>query len=605
MPCDNKIINGIKKLPSPVCVGIIILFAVIRLCIIFSQRDGHHVDETWSYGFANSYEYAQVYDGYEDNSEGNLRTWITGYMLNDYVSVSEEHRFSFAEVLRNSHYDLSPPLYILILHFVCSLFPGSFSWAYAFSISIFCFIPSLILIYFIAVEFTKSKFCGFFSMIYYIFSGCGTANFIFLRVYFLLTVLSLFLFWLIVRVLKNDSKRRWLPYCLLPVATILGSLTHYYFLVLAFFLTLFAAFLLLIKKRVKAFFGFGFTMLGSVMLFFVIYPSALKRLLPYSSGGNATTSATGYFSYPYHMNLTVANLRFFLGSIGWFINFNVSDLMLFCGAIVLISIIIMLILFLFRNENWMKDFISKCKSLILIIYSALKKYIFLFDSSVWIALLSTVAYLLVIPYSASLVNMGNTERYFFPAMTLFIIVYICFVGLAIKSLICSKHKMVYKVLITTVVFVALLFLVNRSNLLTNDFKFRYSNEHTLIREAEESDCYVVGCFKRDLTWLSADLNNSKNIFFSYQNDFSEDGFTVPDLKSGSLVLVVESGLMTNEQKEDLISEASFSVDGFYKPEAFLTLDDIILKIQNDTGYSCVRIDECPTHIGMVGVYRLE
>ena len=604
MLCDNKIINGLKKIPAPVYVGVIILFAVIRLCIIFSQRDGHHVDETWSYGFANSYEYAQIYDGYEDNSEGNLRTWITGDVLNEYISVSEDHRFSFGEVLRNSHYDLSPPLYILILHFVCSLFPGTFSWTYAFAISVLCFIPSLILIYLIAVEFTGSKFCGFLSMIYYVFSGCGTANFIFLRVYFLLTVLSLFLFWLIIKVLKNDSKRKWLPYCLLPVATVLGSMTHYYFLVLAFFLTLFSTFLLLLKKRFKEFFGFGFTMLGSVLLFFIIYPTALNMLLPYSSSGDNTTSVTGYFSYPYNMNLAVANVRFFLGSIGWFINFNVSDLMLFFGALVLISIIILLIVFLFRNEAWMKKTLSKSKTIFIVYKSKLISYLKSFDSSIWVAVLSSVAYLLVIPYSASLVNMGNTERYFFPVMTIFIVAYICFVALIVKNAISVQCMKAYKIIIIFVIFGALIFLNHRSNLLTDDFKYTYSNEHTLIAEARDSDCYVVGCFRRDLTWLSADLNNSNNIFFNYQNDFVEDGFILPDLEPGTLVLIVESGLMTDEQKEELISEDSFSVVGFYKPEAFLTLDDIVLKIQNDTGYSCARIDECHTHIGTVGVYRL-
>ena len=52
---DNKIIASLKKVHWSVWLGLIIVLAVIRLCVLFSYRDGHHVDETWSYGYANSY----------------------------------------------------------------------------------------------------------------------------------------------------------------------------------------------------------------------------------------------------------------------------------------------------------------------------------------------------------------------------------------------------------------------------------------------------------------------------------------------------------------------------------------------------------------------
>ena len=58
---DNKFISTVKKVNPYVWLGIIVIIAVIRLCILFSLRDGHHVDETWSYGFANSYYNPQIY----------------------------------------------------------------------------------------------------------------------------------------------------------------------------------------------------------------------------------------------------------------------------------------------------------------------------------------------------------------------------------------------------------------------------------------------------------------------------------------------------------------------------------------------------------------
>ena len=58
---NNKALSVFKKIPAAVWLGLIILFAVIRLICLYNARDGHHVDETWSYGFANSYYDPQIY----------------------------------------------------------------------------------------------------------------------------------------------------------------------------------------------------------------------------------------------------------------------------------------------------------------------------------------------------------------------------------------------------------------------------------------------------------------------------------------------------------------------------------------------------------------
>ena len=182
---DNKLFAFLKIVHWSVRRGLIIIFAVIRLCVIFSYRDGHHVDETWSYGYANSYFLPHVFGGYTEETEQNIGEWITGEVFRDYITVREDQRFSFDSVMFNKKDDLSPILYAFILHFVCSFFPGQFSWGFAFFVSVLFFIPSLILIFVLSKEITKSKLVGFITVTYYIFSGCGTGNFIYLRVYHL------------------------------------------------------------------------------------------------------------------------------------------------------------------------------------------------------------------------------------------------------------------------------------------------------------------------------------------------------------------------------------------------------------------------------------
>ena len=85
-------------------VCVVIVFAVIRLSVIFSERDGHHVDETWSYGYANSYYDPYIFttsrwgDQLSEHQFKNVGEWISGDVFRDYVTVNENQRFSFDEM---------------------------------------------------------------------------------------------------------------------------------------------------------------------------------------------------------------------------------------------------------------------------------------------------------------------------------------------------------------------------------------------------------------------------------------------------------------------------------------------------------------------------
>lgn len=47
--------------------------------------------------------------------------------VNNAVAVQPQSRFDFANAIANTSKDPHPPVYLLMLHFVCSLFPGIFS----------------------------------------------------------------------------------------------------------------------------------------------------------------------------------------------------------------------------------------------------------------------------------------------------------------------------------------------------------------------------------------------------------------------------------------------------------------------------------------------
>ena len=600
---DSKLVKTINKIPTAFMLTVVIIFAVIRLCYVFDQRDGHHVDETWSYGFANSYYEPHVFGSFAVEDQDNIGKFISGEVFKDYITVSEDHRFDFGSVLSNKEVDLSPPLYELLLHFVCSFFPGSFSWWYAFSISLFCFVPSLIFFYLISYEFTESRFCGFFSVVYYVLSGCGTSNFIYLRIYHLFTLFTLILFWLMVKLIKYNDKKKFVYYCLLPTATILGSLTHYYFFVIAFAMTLFSAIVILLKKRLRDSFRLCYVMLLSVIAVFVVYPRSLSLMLPASTGD--VTSVTGYYNHPYRFDLSVANKRIFMGTIGFYIDFNIPALLSFIGTMVFICCFILFIVFLFRNEKWMISLIDRIKSQVKKLFKMIRGFIRKLDISMMIALLSCVFYLVIIPLSASITNMGFTERYFFSAMSLFVVLYISFIARIILELSETVHKMKISIPIISVLIVITIISCLRSHTLTDMFRFADAHESDLKNNLNGEDCYVLVHAQRDLVWLSAVLYEADTIFVETQRDLLADDYVVPEITSEYMLLIVEDGLLTPNQKVQLSDDNKFSVDTSELPVLLKTREDVVNDIENTTGYSYDLIYDYPLFIGRTGLYEVD
>lgn len=590
------------RLNTFIVLAVIIIISLIRLFYLYSLRDGHHVDETWSYGLANSYYLPHVFGSFEKSDHINIGEWISGEVFNDYVAVNEDHRFAFDSVTANSEVDLSPALYTYLLHFICSFFPGVFSWDFAFAISVICFIPSLILIFLIANEFTDSRFCGFLSVIYFVFSGCGTGNFLYLRVYHMFTLFSLWLLYLFVKVLKEE-KIRIHHFVLLPIVTLLGCYTHFFYLVIAFGLTIFSVIILLIKKRFKNMFLLGFVMLLSVALFFVSCPTAFRLIFPFvSSSETAVSAVTGYYDFPYSFDLGAANARFFTGCVGFFMNITVLNIIWVLGCILFFAIIAFLICFLFRNEKWMKTILCTLLSLLKRICKSLREFLSGFDSSVFIALLSSVMYLFIIPVSATFVNMGYTERYLFCAMSFFIIVFSCASG---KLILFLLEKINIKVLSygLIIIIVSLLVFMNiRSNSYTDDFKFDFMRERELKDQLEGRDVYAIIYSERDMVWLSTVLNSSNRIFIALQEDVTKEDYVYPDFDDDTLVLIVKTGLLTDEQVKELESDGDITLTRLAIPNISKTLDQIIDEIDECSGGSYKEIDEYLNFLGHVGLY---
>lgn len=106
--------GNVKKRNWYLILGMLLLVQLIAIFYFGSKKAGFHYDEYYSY--------------YSSNVSIGLvptdREWKPGSEIVDEFRVLPGQRFQYGTVTRMQTYDVHPPFYYLLLHTVCSLFPG-------------------------------------------------------------------------------------------------------------------------------------------------------------------------------------------------------------------------------------------------------------------------------------------------------------------------------------------------------------------------------------------------------------------------------------------------------------------------------------------------
>lgn len=267
--------------------GIPYVMLFIVAILLIKEKCGYHVDEIWSYGLANHPDgiWINVEDGiqYDNPEEPFLR----------FVTVDPNHRFDYINVWNNQRADVHPPFYYLILHTICSFFPGIYSDWFAGCINIF-----FVLLTLYAVRRLLKGLVGnepaliALGTLLFIFS-CGILNMVvFFRMYMMA------MFWVtqitavVIEQLNTEQKHFEIKVALLTVA---GTLTHYY--CLFYFLLLFPTFIciLVYQKRNNAAFRLliSETCAGAASL--IIFPGIMKHLFKEFRGREAFDNLLFHF----------------------------------------------------------------------------------------------------------------------------------------------------------------------------------------------------------------------------------------------------------------------------------------------------------------------
>ena len=215
----------------------ILLFAIVLICLCSwwaVRKEGFFLDEIYSYGLANSsyVPFLSWLHGGEQVANGQLPEAVfTRSDFLNYVAPQGSARFDYASVYYNQTQDVHPPLFYFLLHTVCSLFPGSFTKWTGLGMNFVLLGGTLAALYALGMELFADWKKALFVCALYAFSQEAMSNAMMIRMYMLLTFLTVLLALLVAKAFRKPG----VPlYLLIGLVIFLGMLTQYFYVVYAF-----------------------------------------------------------------------------------------------------------------------------------------------------------------------------------------------------------------------------------------------------------------------------------------------------------------------------------------------------------------------------------
>ena len=264
MKIDNK--------KAGIILSVIIILSLAISTFYMAAKQGFHEDELLTYNLANSSKQLNVDGG-----------WNSPEDFNEYLAVSENDRFDYAQVYENQIINAShPPFYYALVHTVCSLFPNVFSKWLAYSINVLAMVGILILLFKIGKKVTGNNLYALIASGAYALSIACITTTIYLRMYATLTFFVLaFLYMSLVMYEKKNTVR--LSDCLmLTLIVILGILTQYYFILFAGLIGLVFLVFKIKERNIKDLIKYIIAAVIGAVIALCIYPYIISNVL----GGN-------------------------------------------------------------------------------------------------------------------------------------------------------------------------------------------------------------------------------------------------------------------------------------------------------------------------------
>lgn len=278
--------NGILK--KHAMAAVVILICLLVGIFFGTQKSGMFIDEIYTYGLSNGYYTPFIRTAMDGDMTDKV---LTGEALYAYLTVGEEDAFALDSVYDNQTQDVHPPLYYMLLHIVSSLCPGVFSKWLGLSLNLVLFAALLVLLYMLAYRLMKNTTAAAVTVLLYALSHSGLSTVVMIRMYILMTLLTVVLAYLILRLCEQE---RWYWYPGIGAAIFAGLFTQYYFVIYAFFVCAAYVIYALCKKKYRPMLVFAGSVLLAVAAFVLAYPAVLTHMTANQlvSGSNAVENVT-------------------------------------------------------------------------------------------------------------------------------------------------------------------------------------------------------------------------------------------------------------------------------------------------------------------------
>ena len=282
----NKLVDRVEKTNIYIIFAIVLFVQIVFMVYYCDMKQEFFVDEIWSYGLSNSYYKAQLWD---NNDLNHLK--ISADLIKNYLTVNPTERFKFGSVIYNQTHDAHPPLFYMVLHFISSMFPETFSKWYGLIPNIFYFCVAMFLLMRITRCLSKNNILSVAVLVLYGFSIGAVNTVTYVRMYMLLTLWCLLFLLQNIKLYQKD-KVELRDIILLIIATFGGLYTHFFFIIFACPIVCMYLLYVIKEKEIKK--AVGYIVSGSIggIAALGLFPTYLNKL----SGNDGNLNSTGTHS---------------------------------------------------------------------------------------------------------------------------------------------------------------------------------------------------------------------------------------------------------------------------------------------------------------------
>lgn len=482
-------------------LSIYVLFTVLMI-LTLANKENLYIDEVCSYGLANHSgdPYMSIEDGQTYYPAGT--PWV------EYMSVSPDHRFDYANVWSNQAQDVHPPLYYVLLHTICSFMPGIFTIWFAGLINIIFALGTLYFVRKLIWLWLEDELLQSVISLGFVCSAGILSAVSFLRMYMMAMFWVTALTYLILCRMEKQHTVRF--YLLLLLCTVGGAMTHYYCIVYTIFISIVYGCCLLYQKRWKETGFFCLTQGIAGLLSIAVFPAMIRHVFSSSRGEESADNLIGT-----SMMTVLTRVRRF---------FSILDGQLFGNLFIYVFFAALIILFVWGLRR-IASVSESGKKIVIMRYLC--------------GTVPIILYFILI----SIIAVYLADRYMYPIYAVLFVTVTCGIAKWIKSMTGSRY-----VYVCVTALIAAVMIVNSWKNI--NWGYLYQSSRTLLETASayaDVDCVFVynKIYEPNSAYFEA--SNYNSVTFFREDDLEMLGSL--DLSSRYTMI-----LMTTENDEEILEE---------------------------------------------------